>query len=483
MYLQMRRISIYTLLVLFSCIYQTASADTEANKAISRRDFEEALNQGNVEVYDEIIASDAILHTVSGDIIGLDAIKGFTSMIFTAFPDINFSIEDMVAEGDMVVTRWTNTGTQQGEYMGIPATGISTAGTGMSIHRITDGKIQELWLFADDLGMLQQLGVMPATRDSYDWGEQSQVTGDTGDPESNKTIFQHMFDEVFVKGNIDLIDEVFAADFIMHDPVSPMEIKGPQGYKQLNNMYFIAFPDIEFVNDDIIAEGDIVVGRWTITGTHEGEFMGIPATGRRITTTGVSIFRFADSKIVETWASYDALGMMMQLTTPEWSITGAWINIIPIPDLGNILGVLTVSPQDSSGVNFTSVLRAGKPEATVFGSFPDADHQSDHIGQIIKVGLNTYESSAIGYGTKKSEISGMLPEIIYISVLYAKMQLTDENTMQGQGTHSFYAPFQDADGNGLPDDGQEPVACFPYTITSKRVQLMPACVPPPPEGE
>ena len=77
----------------------------------------------------------------------------------------------------------------------------------------------------------------------------------------------------------------------------------------------------------------------------------------------------------------------------------------------------------------------------------------------------------------------MLPEIVYISVLYAKMQLTEENTIQGQSTHAFYAPFQDVDGNGLPDDGQEPVACFPYTITSKRVQLMPACVPPPPEGE
>jgi hypothetical protein len=72
----------------------------------------------------------------------------------------------------------------------------------------------------------------------------------------------------------------------------------------------------------------------------------------------------------------------------------------------------------------------------------------------------------------------MLPEIIYISVLYAKMQLTDQNTMQGQGTHAFYAPSQDADDDGLPDDGQEPVACFPYTITSNRVQLMHACVPP-----
>ena len=142
MFSQIRNISIACMMsIALGGVFQTASADTEANKAISRRDFEEALNQGKLEVYDEIIAPEAILHTVSGDIIGLDAIKGFAGMIITAFPDINFTIEDMIAEGDLVGIRWTNTGTQQGEYMGIPATGISTVGAGMAIHRIADGKI------------------------------------------------------------------------------------------------------------------------------------------------------------------------------------------------------------------------------------------------------------------------------------------------------------------------------------------------------
>jgi hypothetical protein len=233
----------------------------------------------------------------------------------------------------------------------------------------------------------------------------------------------------------------------------------------------------------MIAEGDKVAVRWTWSGTHTGEFMGIPATGRRITLTGVSIHRFADDKFVESWASYDGLGMMQQLTTPEWPIAGSWISIVPIPGLGDIIGEWTVNPQDLEGTNFTSVMRPGKPEPTVFGSFPDADHQSDHIGQTVKAGLNTYESTMVGYGTKKSELPGMLPEIVYISVIYGKAQLIDENTMVGQGTHAFYLPSADADGDGLPDEGQEPVACLPYTITSKRVVLMPPCVPPPPEPE
>jgi len=79
----------------------------------------------------------------------------------------------------------------------------------------------------------------------------------------------------------------------------------------------------------------------------------------------------------------------------------------------------------------------------------------------------------------------MLPEIVYISVVYSKVQLIDENTMEGQGTHAFYLPSADAHDDGFLDDDQEPIACLPYTITSKRVGLMHPCVPslPEPEGE
>jgi len=212
--------------------------------------------------------------------------------------------------------------------------------------------------------------------------------------------------------------------------------------------------------------------------------MGFPATGRTCTLRGAGLLRFdADGLVTNFSLYYDNLTVVQQLTTPEWPIAGAWINIIPIPGLGDIVSEWTVSPQDLSGQNFTSWMQPAKPEPTVFGSFPDADHQSDHIGQTVKTGLNTYESTLVGYGTKTAELPGMLPEIVYISVIYGKAQLIDENTMEGQGTHAFYLPSADADGDGLPDEGQEPIACLPYTVTSKRVQLMPPCVPPPPEPE
>jgi len=257
-------------------------------------------------------------------------------------------------------------------------------------------------------------------------------------------------------------------------------------YVAAQEMNFQGFSDMRGEIVRVIDMGDGWVSREVVfTGTHDGPFMGIPATGRTCTLRGAGLLRFdADGLVTNFSLYYDMLTMVQQLTTPEWPIAGSWINIIPIPGLGDIVSEWTVSPQDLGGTNFTSWMQPVKPEPTVFGSFPDADHQSDHIGQTVKTGLNAYESTMIGYGTKKAELPGMLPEIVYISVIYGKAQLIDENTMEGQGTHAFYLPSADADGDGLPDEGQEPIACLPYTITSKRVQLMPPCVPPPPpEGE
>ncbi len=480
MYSQIRNISIACIiLVALGGVFQTATAQTDANKDIVLR-VAELWSTGDLGIADEIFAADFVPHVPHHPhVTDLESYKAQVTSDRTGIPDAHVEVHDMVAEGDKVAWRLTVSGTPQ-------AIGVHYTNTCIVIDRFADGKIVEEWWEFDLLGVYQQLGMMPPTRETYTWGEPLDVSGDPGDPQSNKAIFQRMFDEVS-KGNLDVIDELFAADYIMHDPAWPMEVKGPEGFKQWTGAMFEPFfSDSAFAGEDMIAEGDKVAVRWTWSGTHTGEFMGIPATGRRITLTGTSIHRFADGKFVESWASYDSLGMMQQLTAPEWPLAGAWINIIPIPDLGDIVAEWTVSPQDLRGTNFISVTRLVTPEPTVFGSFPDADHTSDHIGQTVKTGLNTYESTLIGYGTKKAELPGMLPEIVYISVIYAKAQLIDENTMEGKGTHAFFLPSADADGDRLPDEGREPIACFPYTITSKRVPMLPPCVPPPPpepEGE
>ena len=134
----------------------------EKNKAIVRRYTEEVWNQGNLAVVDEIFAADFVGHQPgSPDIHGPESLKQFVAMRRTAWPDLKFTVEDQIAEGDKVATRWTWSGTHEGDLMGIPPTGLQATATGIGIHRIAGGKIVEQWVNRDTLGILQQLGVIP----------------------------------------------------------------------------------------------------------------------------------------------------------------------------------------------------------------------------------------------------------------------------------------------------------------------------------
>ena len=132
---------------------------TEDNKANVRRGFE-AVNQKNLAVFEELLTPDVLFHIASTTMQGLEAYKQFLSMSITAFPDLHFTIEDMIAEGDTVVVRYTTRGTHQGNFRGIPPTGKQVRGTGMFIDRLVNGKAVEQWFNGDDLGLLQQLGVV-----------------------------------------------------------------------------------------------------------------------------------------------------------------------------------------------------------------------------------------------------------------------------------------------------------------------------------
>ncbi len=138
---------------------------TEDNKALSRRLFQEFWDQKNLAVADELLAANYVDHTPGhppGLPPGPEGFKQFASLYFTALPDIRLTIEDQVAEGDKVVTRWTSHGTNTGSLFGMPATNKSATFTGITIDRIAGGKIVETWTNFDNLGMLQQLGVIPS---------------------------------------------------------------------------------------------------------------------------------------------------------------------------------------------------------------------------------------------------------------------------------------------------------------------------------
>ena len=126
---------------------------TEANKVLARRIVEEMWNTKNLKVVDEVYSPQF------GD--GHEASKQFVTASLAAFPDLHNTIEDQIAENDLVVTRYVISGTHQGEFMNIPPTGKQFTVTGIEMHRFTDGKLVELWNIMDMLGALQQLGVIP----------------------------------------------------------------------------------------------------------------------------------------------------------------------------------------------------------------------------------------------------------------------------------------------------------------------------------
>jgi steroid delta-isomerase-like uncharacterized protein len=130
--------------------------------------------------------------------------------------------------------------------------------------------------------------------------------------EDNKAIVRRVYEEVINKGNLNVADETLTSDYVYRSPGSP-EFRGPDGFKQLITMYRTAFPDLHLDVDDLIAEGDTVVSRWTGRGTHQGELMGIPPTGKQVTVTGVVISRFSGGKAAEDWELIDTLGMLQQL--------------------------------------------------------------------------------------------------------------------------------------------------------------------------
>lgn len=137
--------------------------------------------------------------------------------------------------------------------------------------------------------------------------------GDPVQPEESKAVVRKFLEEVFGGGDLELIEELFAPDYVLHDPVLPEEVRGQEGMRGYVSMYRGAYPDTAFTIEDQISDGDEVVTRWTGQGTHEGELMGVPPTGNRVTVTGIEVDRIVDGKIGETWVVYDALGMMQQL--------------------------------------------------------------------------------------------------------------------------------------------------------------------------
>lgn len=258
---------------------------SEANKAVVTRYFE-ALQAQDIDalgaVLDEVIAPGYVEHfgveeTVYDD---LETLIQSWADIFAAMGAFDFQVEDMIAEGDRVVTRFT-----------VSFMDSEVEITGMQISRLEDGKIVESWENSDELTLMTAMGAVAPVDPT---------------PEANKEILRRVAEEVYSQQDLDLVEELYAPAFVEHTPAGDFVAEDVADTQANIGEFLTAFPDIQVHIEDMIAEGDQVSARFSMTSEEFG-----------LDVTGVYIARFEDGKIVEAWQQTDDLGMQVQLGVIE----------------------------------------------------------------------------------------------------------------------------------------------------------------------
>ena len=286
---------------------------TEANKSLALRYFNEVFNQGDLTTLEEITAPDFVFVMPTHDepFRGVEGYKGLVSMLRGCFPDIQFAVEDMVAEGERVLTRWTARGTHTGipfpTVIGdVPAAGNRFHIEGMTWHQMSNGKIAQVTANEDGVGLIIQLGrvLFPG---------QPSATPVPGSPDANRSLVGRYFNEIMSRGDLAVIDELMTPDFAFHIPTLPDPVRGPEGMKQFVTGLRTAFPDAKFAPEYVIADEFQAAVRYQMAGTQNGDFLGTPASGNYVKDAGTDLFHFSGGRIVSVHVAEDALGLLQQM--------------------------------------------------------------------------------------------------------------------------------------------------------------------------
>jgi hypothetical protein len=157
-----------------------------------------------------------------------------------------------------------------------------------------------------------------------------------------------------------------------------------------------------------------------------------------------------------------------------WSVEGVWVISVPTP-AGPMLFLHNMHAQDLTGTRYGGTIWQVNANPTTFGAFPEAEEGGYWVTQTIRTGPDTGETVMVTYDTKKVENAPN--ELVAFGVANVTWKMTGPDTNEGQAILATYVASQDADGDGFPDEGEEPVSCMPFTFTSKRLRVTPACTP------
>jgi len=269
----------------------------ETNKALVRRYFDEIMNGNNPPAIDELIAPDCVftIPTLPAPFYGPAGYRDLVNLLRTAFPDLLFKVEDEMADGEIVVDRWSATGTSKGQFNGNAPTGKTFEIEGIGWYRLKDGKFVENRVNEDTLGLLTQIGSIP----------------EVGTPQANQALARRFFQDFWNENKPGAAAQLVTGDFLLEVP--GVQLRGPSGLEQWGNIIRAGLPDVHFTVNETVAQADSVAVEWTAAGTQRGKLMGVPPTNKSVTLNAISVFQVANGKIKKDHSVSDLLGMLRQM--------------------------------------------------------------------------------------------------------------------------------------------------------------------------
>lgn len=279
----------------------------------------DAFNTGDRDALDALLAPDYVQNM--GAIMSQDRSRHLERMmaVRAGFPDGVYTIDWTLADGDKVVIRNTFRGTHEGEFAGVPASGNPVAVGAFHVHRVACGKIAETWNAGDALGLFYQMGALDLKMTTAPDEEvpaaqppkMAECVATT--PEENVALARRWYDEGLNARTLAVIDEIAWPNMVHHSGLLPDAV-GAEAVKGSLAPLSAAFTDIVFTVDDVLADDDTVLVRWTGKGTHDGTpFLGVATTGKPVSFAGMNAFRFQCGRMIEGWSEADGLGLLRQL--------------------------------------------------------------------------------------------------------------------------------------------------------------------------
>jgi steroid delta-isomerase-like uncharacterized protein len=311
---------VLALLLAVTSAAQEAADDLDANRALVVNFIEQVFNEGDSAAAGDYV-TEAYLQNTPGVESGIAALQASVDMFHAAFPDIQYTVTHLGAEGDLVAARLVITGTQDGEFMGIPASGRRVSAAAINFWRVEDGLLAEHWEVVDTLTFLQQLGVIPGGQEAPEPSAEATEapafevteTAPTADlAAENRAVVEQLYADVLNARDPEAAAGLIAQNFVWNNPfVAP----GLEGYQGFYAVIFEAFPDVQREVGVSVADGDLVFVYNTITGTHLGgeQLYGIPPTGNAIRYDSAELFRLEEGLIVEQWDVADIVTLFGQI--------------------------------------------------------------------------------------------------------------------------------------------------------------------------